>query len=235
MEKRNKTLGVSALQQTPGPLLQAASKEYFARGSLQSIQIGHWKIFASMQLVALMMMSAAMWQLIPLKTVEIVTVERVEGGGGRVVSEAAKTGWKPTEANISYQLNNWAESVFDINYSTWKRNVDRSAEMVSGTALEQLRELLRKEDFNPAALIANKSSFVRTYEFISLNFIKDDVALLRFKTTSRGQANATPIIKTFALTANFSFQPPKTQQEAVKNPAGLFITSFNLSEEASEK
>ena len=235
MEKNKSTPKLSALQQTPGPLLQAATQEYFARGSLQSIQIGHWKIFSSMLLVALMMLSAAMWQLIPLKTVEIVTVERVEGGGGRVIAEAAITGWKPTQDAIGYQFNNWTESVFDINYSTWKRNVDRATEMVSGTGLEQLRALLRKEDFNPAALIAEKPSFVRTYEFISLNFIKDDVALLRFKTTTRPTTGSTPVIKIFAMTLNFSFQPPTTQKEAVRNPAGLFITSFNLSEEATEK
>lgn len=235
MEKSKTKARVSSLQQTPGPILQAAAQEYFARGSLQSIQIGHWKIFCSMLLLSVVMLSTAMWQLIPLKTVEIVTVERVEGGGGRVISEAAKTGWKPTQDAIGYQLNNWAESVFDINYSTWKRNVDRATEMVAGTGLEQLRALLRQDDFNPAALMSDKPGFVRTYEFISLNFIKDDVALLRFKTTTRATTTSTPLIKVFALTLNFTFQPPKTQKEAVRNPSGLFITSFNKSEEATEK
>lgn len=228
-------LGTSSIQATPGPVNQAATQEYFARGSLQSVHIGHWKAIATVLAISLGFCGLGFSYLIPLKTVEIITVGKVEGGGGRIIVEQGRTGWKADQDTIGYFLNSWTEATFDINFSTWKRNVERSAGMVTGVALEQLRELFKREEFNSASIISSKPNFVRTYEFISMNFIKDDVALIRFRLVSRQNAGAPPETKVFALTANFSMTTPKTQQDAIKNPAGIYITSFNLSEEASSK
>lgn len=228
-------VGAKALNTTPGPLKQAARQEYFGRGSLQNVQILHWKIICAVLAFIAAVQAIGFTQLIPLKTVEVITVTKIENGGGRVVSELGKSGWKSDSETTGYFLNAWAELTFDINFSTWKRNVDRSATMVTGTALDQLRELLKKAEFNSASLINDKPAFVRTYETVSVNFIKDDVALIRFKLTSRATPGSTPEIKTFAITTNFIITPPKTQLEALRNPAGIFITSFNLSEEATSK
>ena len=225
----------SHLSTAPGPIEQAVAKKYFERGGQMIVHNSHLKVICSILGLALLTQSVALWQLIPLKTIDVITIRPVEGGGGRVIAEAADKSWRPDQDNVSYYLNQWVENTFDVNFSTWRRGVDRASRVVTGAAASQLKIHTRKPEFNSALLISDEPGYVRTVERVSTNFIKDDVALIRFKTISRAKPNAQPVTKTYAMTINFVIQKPKTQSEAMLNPVGVLITSFNYTEEASDE
>lgn len=214
----------------PG-LRSEAFNNYFGRGNAQAVMLRYTNTIIVILVVIILCLALALSQLIPLKTYQIVHVSNLEGG--RVSTEKIDSNWKPSQANIGFFLNVWAENTFNINYSTWRENIDKSSKIVSGTAYEQLRTLFRRDEFNSASIINKTPNFVKAYEKVSINFIKDDVILIRFKTTAISQPGATPVVKFYALTLNISYSTPSSMEQALNNPAGIVITSFNLSEETS--
>jgi type IV secretory pathway component VirB8 len=109
--------------------------------------------------------------------------------------------------------------------------ITESAEIAIGNATAQLRELRNKD--NPLVLLQQNQNLIRTYEYVTINFIKDDVALLRFRTITRN--NDQVALVNYAMTITFTRIKPKTREQIIRNPAGLFITNFNINEELVSK
>ena len=115
-----------------------------------------WQYVATFSLFAAIVEGIAIVSMLPLQKVNVVTVAKVENSGGRVITENASNAYKPDREAIGSFLNGWAENVFDINNAIWKRNIDRAAKIVSGTALDQLRTLVGRDDFNGVNLISQQ-------------------------------------------------------------------------------
>lgn len=169
--------------------------------------------------------------ILPLKTVETFQVDKVEGG--RLVVSGEPVGrWSPDADSIAYFLNQWAKNVFDINSSTLDTTTTLASQMTVDASVAQLRDLRQRD--NPYAMIRKCPGLIRTYDYRSVNFVKDDVALVRFKTTTRC-ASAPPKVEHYAMTATFVRVKPTTREQVMHNPAGLYISNFNLTEEAASK
>jgi type IV secretory pathway component VirB8 len=216
----------------PNQIAYDTTREYFESGAKPRIERNRWFLISTILAVALLILIwGVFFQLLPLKTVETFQVNRVDSG--RLVVDGTPVGsWEPDNDSIAYFLNQWGNNVFDINQSTIVQTLTLASEITIGTAVDQLSELRQKD--NPLLLLKETPSLFRTYEFISVNFIKSDVALLRFKTITRA-ANRPPKEMTYAMTISFVRVKPKTKIQVIKNPAGLFITNFNLTEESGTK
>lgn len=215
----------------PSPINEDTSRIYFDRGARPIIQRNHANLISLILAVGL---AGAAWSfglLIPLKTVETFQVTKVDGG--RLVTDGEPVGrWSPDSDSIAYFINNWGKNVFDINASTIESTIAESSQMTVGTAVEQLRELRRKD--NPLALLRESPGLSRQFKHTSINFIKDDVALLRFRTITRAPG-IQPKEQAYAMTVTFVRVKPTTRAQVMQNPAGLFISNFNLTEEALSK
>lgn len=215
----------------PGTISADTQRKYFESGTGPKIERNRWFFIALLEAVAIIGCVYTFNVLLPLKTVETYQVNKVEGG--RLITEGTPVGsWAPDADSIAYHLNRWANSVFDINRSTIEQNIADSTEMTIGNATEQLRELRSKE--NPLLLLKDNPELIRTYEYTSINFIKDDVALLRFKTITRVPGKK-PKEVPYSITINFTRVKPKTKAQVMRNPAGLFVSNFSLNEENISK
>lgn len=216
----------------PGPPKQAAVQEYFARGSKKDVQNNRLFFIAAILAAGHVLQGVAWNGFLPLKTVETVVVN--QGENGRLVTDGTPVGtWNPDDEAIDYFVNQWASKTWDVNRATIENTFAESAEQVVGIAKVQLQELRNKD--NPLASLHDNPGYSRTYEFISMNKVKDDVRLLRFKTVTRLSPEAQPVTTTYAMTVTFTRVKPRTRAEVMKNPAGLFITSFNPTEESVSK
>lgn len=206
------------------------AREYFDRGAGPSIERNRWFLISCILAVAVAAQGISYNFILPLKTVETQIVRSVEGG--RMTADGVAVGnWTPEKDEIGYFLNRWANSVFDINKATIDGTIRDSSEMSIGNATAQLKDLRTKD--NPLVLLKNNPNLIRTYEYKSINFIEDNVAFLRFKTITRSNEQVTEV--TYALRITFTRVKPTTREQIMRNPAGLFITSFNLNEEAQTK
>jgi type IV secretory pathway component VirB8 len=217
---------------TPGPTKQAAVQEYFARGSKKDVQ-NNRLFFITVLLAAGHVLQGVAWNgFLPLKSVETIVVNQLDKG--RLVSDGTPVGtWSPDDDALDYFVNQWASKTWDVNRATIERTFAESTEQVVGTAKVQLQELRSKD--NPLASLHDNPDYSRTYQFISVNKVKDDVRLLRFRTITRHHPSAQPTITTYAMTVTYTRVKPRTRDDVMKNPAGLFITSFNPTEESVSK
>lgn len=226
----NKTTNKGIPDFSPGDIADDTSRTHFERGAGRTIERNRWFLMSIIQGLALIGCAIGFNFLIPLKSVETFQVNKVEGG--RLVVDGAPVGyWNPDSDSIAYFISKWANSVFDINQSTIEQTIAESGEMAIGNATKQLQELRNKN--NPFSLLRESPGLVRTYEYKTINFIKDDVALLRFKTTTRFLDRVTET--TYAMTVTFVRIKPVTRQQVMRNPAGLFISNFNVTEESVSK
>lgn len=216
----------------PGQLADDTALEHFERGARPSLERNRWFLIA-LVLAAGHLANGISWNIaLPLKSIETFQVNKVEGG--RLVADGTAVGnWAPDSDSIAYFLNKWTNSVFDVNRATIEGTLTEAGGLVVGSAKAQLAELRKKD--NPLVSLRDYPQYNRTYEFTTINFIKDDVALLRFRTITRLSAESQPQITTYAMTVSFTRVKPTTRAEVMKNPAGLFITNINLTEESISK
>lgn len=217
---------------TPGPTKQAAEQEYFARGSKKDVQ-NNRLFFIAVLLAAGHVLQGVAWNgFLPLKTVETIVVNQTDKG--RLVADSTPVGtWAPDDDAIDYFVNQWANKTWDVNRATIENTFAESAEQVVGTAKVQLQELRGRD--NPLVSLHDNPGYSRTYEFVSMNKVKDDVRLLRFRTITRLSPESAPVVTAYAMTVTFTRVKPRTRAEVMKNPAGLYITSFNPTEESVSK
>jgi type IV secretory pathway component VirB8 len=217
---------------TPGPTNQATAQQYFDRGAKKAVESNRWFLIALVLAVGHVLQGAAWNGFLPLKSVETYVVN--QGDKGRLVADGTPVGtWTPDDDAIDYFVNQWASKTWDVNRATIESTFAESSELVVGTAKVQLQELRSKD--NPLVSLHDNPGYSRTYEMISINKIKDDVRLLRFRTVTRLSPDSAPTITTYAMTVTNTRVKPRTRAEVMKNPAGIFITSFNPTEESVSK
>lgn len=214
---------------SPGEDGSAMAKQFLETIAESRVDTNFWRLISCLQSLMLVCGALALVILLPLKSVETIRV--LQTTGGRLTSDGEVVGkWKPDQENINYFLNLWASKVFDINAATIDSTTRESSAIAIGTALQQLNELRTRE--NPYLLLRNSPGMTREYRFTSINMIDNQVALLRFKTLTRANGSVTTVA--FSMRITHTLIKPKTIDDVIKNPAGIFITSFNLSKESTQ-
>ncbi len=209
----------------------AEDTPFFDRSAKPRVERNRWFVITALLASGYLPLLITLMMLFPLKTVETYLVTKAPGGRAIVDGQPIGT-WVPDQEMIGFFVNDWARSVWDINASTLARTTKQSAEMTVGNAIEQLKALRVKD--NPFALLNEAPGLVRTYENVSINFINDNTAFLRFNTTTL-RPGIESKVRTYALTATFTRIKPATKAESLRNPAGLFITNFSHSEETPQQ
>ena len=213
----------------PGSIGQNAAQKYFEMGSAIRIERNRWFLTALIIGCALVAESVSLSFLFPLKTVETIQVNRMEGG--RLVADPTPVGnWEPDNDSLAFFINKWAESVFDVKRATIQQTVAESSLYAIDTAARQLKEF-RIAD-NPISNLNEYPGYSRSYTFMSINFINSETALLRFKTTTRKGEMVEEDV--YLMTVTYTLVKPKTVDQVVRNPAGLYVTNFTLSKESSK-
>jgi type IV secretion system protein TrbF len=224
--------GIAPPDFAPGAMSKNTTLAHFERGARPTLERNRWFLIA-LVLATGHVFNGIGWNIaLPLKSVETFQVSKVEGG--RLVADGTPVGnWAPDSDSIAYFINKWANSVFDVNRATIEGTLTEAGGLVIGSAKAQLAELRKKD--NPLVSLRDYPQYNRTYDFTTINFIKDDVALLRFRTITRLSPESTPVIVTYAMTVSFTRVKPTSRADVMKNPAGLFITNINLTEESVSK
>lgn len=217
---------------TPGPTKEATSRKYFERGSAEKLMGDKWRTMCFVLTVIIVVLAIAISQLIPLKTVEVYVASKQDSG--RIIVEESTSNWVPDQDVVQYLLSEWVSNLVEVNAASWERTTARAVELTINAGTDQTRDFLRKPENNPALLINDSPTFVRTYERLSSNILKEGSSLIRFQTLSRDANNPAAKAATYAITINYIKIKPTTRKQAMANPTGLAIASFNISEESKK-
>jgi type IV secretory pathway component VirB8 len=219
------------LDAAPGDIAADTGRKFFEASAMPRVERNRMWALLVLSLGLNVVQGIGTYSLFPLKTVETILVNKSDNG--RLTSDGEPIGkWIPDRDMISYFLSEWTRSVFVINAATLDATNKRAAEMATGIASQQLRDLRSKE--NPFVLLQEAPGMVRTVDIISVNYLSDTAALVRYRTTTL-RAGTAARVETFALSIVFTKVKPTTREEAARNPAGLYITNFSRDEESISK
>lgn len=218
---------------TPGPLNESTVRAHFERGSAEKLLGNNWRNMCFLLTLALIAMAFVVSQLLPLKTVEVYIASKQDSG--RIVVEESSPNWTPEQDVVQYFLSDWVGNLIEVNPASWERTTARAIELTVNTGTDQTKDFLRKPENNPALLLKNSSGFIRTYELVSSNILKEGSTLIRYRTISRNGVSTATESAVFAITINYIKIKPTTRKQALANPTGLAIASFNISEESAKK
>ncbi|WP_321935257.1 VirB8/TrbF family protein [Paraburkholderia sp. J8-2] len=214
---------------TPGPIRESAVRKYFARGEMQRITGNRWFLafMISMGLNAVQGVSNAM--LFPLKSVEIIFLH--ENGGGRLTLEQAGPSASVADHDaIAYYLSEWLDNVYDINASTIQAKLAKAGETAVGNAHDQLQDLIAKE--NPYGQLHDDPQLRQYFNRLTVNWVNEDTVIVRYTLTKRLAEGAAPQVQTWAMTITYTHIKSTTPDQVKRNPAGIYVTSFNVNQES---
>lgn len=218
---------------TPGPMEQAAARNYFERGSKQSVEAHRWRLISITLMTIAAMQAASIALMMPLKTVETIQIKS-DAQGRVAVANADAQRFTPDDGVKQAWVIDWATDLTEINAATWQRSIGRATSRALGVGVDQIRDYLSKPENQPAQLLNEKPSYVREFSRQSVNMIDGNVALLRYSLISRSGPGAPKVVKSYVLTATLATVKQETREDVLRNPTGLAVQSFNISEELSK-
>lgn len=174
--------------------------------------------------------AVAISYMLPLKTV-VPYVVKVHDDGNVKVEPAGVTAYSPQENETRYFLKQWVSKVKTLNYHLTEQYLSEAYLQTRGQATKEFKDFLRDEA--PIERLQMDRTLTRTVQVISVNFIREKIALVRLSTEERTAKNPKPERTTYSATIQFELVPPKTEAEIMENPIGLFITHFAFTRELS--
>ncbi len=185
-------------------------------------------MYAVVFLSIMLVLALAGWRFMPIKVTEPVYVR--DDGSGALQALAARTAteFRADQKHTSHFLQRWVRQVQTINPELTRTNVQEANELVVGTAVRELRDLLAKEGIRER--MERDPNLRRTVEIRSVAFPTPNAAIVFFSQTERS-ASREPWTQRKAMTINFVFVPAETRTEIERNPIGLRITHFDLADD----
>lgn len=214
----------------PGPMEEAALRAYYERGSKEAVELSLWRTLAiSGCLVGLLAIIATIL-IILRQEIHVFQVAKNEFGELNAVAVAKR--FTPDEDTQMAWASRWLSELTEITPALWKRNVTNMQSKVTGVAVDQANEYLRREGNNPVFLTQKFPSFVREYERKSVNKISDMTYIVRYDLVTRSGPGASPIRQSYVATLSLAVVGHRNRDDVFRNPEGLAVSNFSISEES---
>lgn len=213
----------------PGPIEEAAVREYFERGSKQAVDGNRWRVTAIAAILTVMMLSAGIVVMASKQDVYVMQVSKDASGQLQVGGVASKFE-ADEETQMAWALN-YAQTLTEITPAIWRRNVDRTMSLSVGISQDQVRAYLQQPSSNPAALLNKNELYVREFKRKSINKIANNTYLIRYELISRIVPNAQPEKKSYSMSISLTSIGHKTRDDVFRNPEGLAALNFSISED----
>jgi type IV secretory pathway component VirB8 len=198
---------------------------------VEAPQIEKRRILAALLLMgaALLMLSLGMMRMLPLKerVPYVIKVEEDQMGSptGRVdVVEGGIAKFQPSEASIRYFLGKWAVDLLTVDERTREVRLPSSYALLKGDAIGDWKRYV-SDTGKPLELLAENPAYRMRAELISISFLNESTAMIRVKLTTRNEE------RRVQLNVNYALLPPESDADVLRNPIGLWITTFGVNNE----
>jgi type IV secretory pathway TrbF-like protein len=174
-------------------------------------------------LAALVAACIALAVMAPLKTVIPFVLEKAEDGAVMPAPLSAQQ-YQPGSAEKRYFIAQWARQLLTLDPHLTQQYLSEAYLVTRGKATVEFTDWVQRNA--PMAELKRDPTLTRTVSISSISLVEDEVALVRVATERRNAGNPLAAREKFILTIHFATVLPKTEQELLKNPVGLFVTHF---------
>jgi len=216
--------------ETPEPVTpyQKAAQIWDERIGSARVQAHNWRLMALGSLSVSLILAVMLLWVGQSATTTPYIVEVDPRGGARAVGPAAET-YKPNDAQIAYHLARFVDNVRALSSDAVvvKQNWLKAYDFVTDQAAVTLNEYARDND--PFAKVGRETVAVEVASVVRASASSFQVRWL--ERTFEGGA----LKETKRVTGLFSIiiTPPRTAEAVRKNPLGIYIHSFNWSQDVS--
>ncbi len=215
---------------TPEPVTpyQKAAQVWDERLGAARVQAHNWRLMALGSLMLSLLLAALLlWVGRSASTLPYI-VEVDPRGGARAVGPAAES-YKPSDAQIAFHLARFVDNVraLSIDPVVVRQNWLKAYDVVTDRAAVTLNEYARDND--PFARVGRETVAVEVASVVRASDSSFQVRWL--ERIFEGGA----LKDTKRLTGLFSIviTPPKTVEAVRKNPLGIYVHTFNWSQDVS--
>jgi len=215
---------------TPDPVTpyQKAAQVWDERLGAARVQAHNWRLMALGSLVLSLLLAALLlWLSRTASTIPYI-VEVDPRGGARAVGPAAES-YKPSDAQIAFHLARFVDNVraLSIDPVVIRQNWLKAYDFVTDRAAVTLNEYARDND--PFARVGREAVAVEVTSVVRASDSSFQVRWL--ERIFEGGA----LKDTKRLTGLFSLviTPPKTVEAVRKNPLGIYVHTFNWSQDVT--
>ncbi len=174
-------------------------------------------------LLALTAACIALAMMAPLKTVVPFVLEKVEEGAVVPAPMAAQQ-YQPGVPEKRYFIAQWARQLLTLDSHLTEQYLSEAYRVTRSKATVEFTDWIQRA--GPMAELKRDPTLTRTVAISSVSLIQDQVALVRVATERRNAGNPIANREKFVLTIHFTTVPPKSEEELLSNPVGLFVTHF---------
>ncbi len=174
-------------------------------------------------LLALTAACIALAMMAPLKTVVPFVLEKVEEGAVVPAPMAAQQ-YQPGVPEKRYFIAQWARQLLTLDSHLTEQYLSEAYRVTRSKATVEFTDWIQRA--GPMAELKRDPTLTRTVAISSVSLIQDQVALVRVAAERRNAGNPIANREKFVLTIHFTTVPPKSEEELLSNPVGLFVTHF---------
>ena len=224
MWKRNQT--AYGRTEAPVPPYQKAAQTWDDRIGSARVQAKNWRIIAILSLLFAIAMSAAFVWRSSQSLITPYVVELEQNGSVRAVAPSVAK-YKPTDAQIGYQLTEFIKKVRSVSIDpiVLRQNWTTAYHFATDQAALTLNEYARDND--PFQDVGHRSVSVQIASVVRSS---DDSFDLRWRETAFRDGVK---LSTNTYTANLSIilKTPTDEQTLHQNPLGIYVHGINWSKD----
>ncbi len=138
----------------------------------------------------------------------------------------------PSGAIVKAELGRWVIKVFTIDSILTPQLMREANGMTRGLGTSQFAEFRLQQ--NILKRMTEDSSLQRKVSISSIDISQPGIAFVFLTTQEAKGTMASAGTNTWRLTLRYELIPPRTEQEILVNPLGIYVTSMNVAEEGAK-
>lgn len=224
-QSQNRSVEFTVPPGAPPVVDPTLNRQWFEIEAAPVLERNRYFIIALALAFSLVVALIALVVMMPLKTVVPFVLEKTEEGAVIPAPRTAQQ-FKPGVAEKRYFLAQWVKQLLTLDSHLSEIDLAEAYLLTRGKATVEFTDWLART--SPMVELKNDPTLTRNVSISSISLIEDQVALLRVVTERRSNSNPGAQREKFVITLHFVLVPPKTEEDLMKNPLGLFITHFQI-------
>jgi type IV secretion system protein TrbF len=140
---------------------------------------------------------------------------------------------RPSDAVIKAELAKWVVKVFTIDAIQTPQLMREANQLTRGLGTSQFAEFRLQQKV--LERMTQDPSLQRKVNIASVDASQNGLAFVFLSTQEAQGTAASTATASWRVTLKYELSPPKTEQEILANPLGLFVTSMNVTQEGAPK
>lgn len=215
----------------PPVLEETPARKFSSLYGAATVQSARWFVFSVLQLLVILALAVAIWQMTPLVRTVPYLIKVDEKSGQLAARPVAAAEFKVESRFIEAEARAFVRNLMTLDPFLTRSNLESASARTTGKAAAELREYLATE--RPFERLAKTHGLVRSTDVTSIDASQKNLVFVFAQTNERVSAGE-PIVTRWRFTIHYVIEPGATPKALADNPLGFLVTHFERMQEAAK-